>query len=582
MPTVIKIFLRAEGASPWITLSCLLLASITEGIGFATLLPLLAIATGGNSEDDSTLFNVIREVFDGLGLALEIGPLLVFVVVAITLKSALNMAAMYHVGRAVAEITTRLRRRFITLLVDARWDFIVTQSGGKLTNALMGQTLSTGRAYEAASRFMASFVQTVILFALALIVSFKVTLVGCAVGAVIMVLLHYFVRRSRKTGRKETTWQREIGVAWHNTLAALKPLKAMERQYEFFNRFEKLLLEWRKAAAKQVFFREARTNVQDVLFALILGLGAYLALVVWSVPIAELLVVGFILLRAVRGLGKLQQQYQTSVALEYPFIELSETLQEIEQAKEEWRGSDPCPALTHGIVVDNLSYSHGPDRVLTNASFVIPPRGVTVMTGPSGAGKTTTADLILGLYRPAQGRILVDKHSLDAIDLSEWRRSIGYVPQDPVMFNGSVLDNIQLFDSRISQDDIVWALKTARAWNFVNDMSNGLKSLIGDRGETLSGGQRQRLALARALVVRPKLLILDEVTSALDPENEQLIVEALDELSKSMAILAITHRPAILDIATRRYDVRDGMVVPMAPGSEDDHHHSKEPAIAVS
>ncbi|MEO1020117.1 MAG: ABC transporter ATP-binding protein [Pseudomonadota bacterium] len=563
MSSVLKIYWRSDGASPLITLLCLLAASLAEGIGFASLLPLLAIAGGDQGEDTSPVFIAVRDAFQSIGLSLEVGPILLIVVTAIVLKSALTLLAMFYVGRAVAEITTRLRRRFMALVIDVRWDYYVRQSGGKLTNALMGLSLNSGRAYEAAARFVASTVQTVILVTIALVVSFKVTLAGCAIGLLIAVFLHYFVSRSRRTGKKETVRQREIGVAWNNAMAAMKPLKAMHRHAEYFQRFDKLLLDWRRSAVRQVLLREGRTNVQEGLYAIVLGIGAYLALVVWTVPVVEIIVVGVILVRAVRSLGKLQQQYQTAVALEYPYIEIDEVLTEIAQARENRSGTAPSPAFEDGLRFENLSYAHGDVAILNRVDLDVPGRGVTVLTGPSGAGKTTTADLILGLYQPQQGRVVIDGTPLPEIDLAAWRRAIGYVPQDSVVFHATIFENIQLYDSNISKEDVVRALELARAWDFVQAMPDGLDTLLGDRGETISGGQRQRLALARALVVRPKLMILDEVTSALDPENEQLIVEALRDLAQEVAILAITHRPAILEVATRIYEVRDRTIIPV-------------------
>ncbi len=585
MSTVFRIFWRSDGASPLITLLCLLAASITEGIGFASLLPLLAIASGDQGDESSPFFLAVRDAFQSIGMPLEVGPILLIVITAIVLKSMLTLLSMFYVGRAVSEITTRLRRRFMTLIIDVRWDYYIRQSGGRLTNTLMGLSQNSGRAYEAAARFMASSVQTIILVIIALFVSFKITLVGIGIGAVIAVCLHYFVRSSRRLGRKETIRQREIGMSWNNAMAAMKPLKAMHRHHEYFRRFDKLLLEWRKAAVKQVLLREGRTSIQEALYAVVLGVGAYMALVVWSVPVVELIVVGVILIRAVRSLGKLQQQYQTAVALEYPYIEVNQVLHEIATSRENRSGQDPCPEFVEGLRFVGLTYAHGDLKILDGVDLEVPARGVTVLTGPSGAGKTTTADIILGLYEPLDGQMLIDGQPFTEIDLTAWRRAIGYVPQESVMFNATILENIQLYNSRISKEDVIRALKSARAWDFVSAMPQGLESRVGDRGETLSGGQRQRLALARALVVRPKLLILDEVTSALDPENEELLVEALRDLASEVAVLAITHRPAILEIATKVYEVRDRKIVPVELTDEAVRQQLrlKEPeALAVS
>jgi ATP-binding cassette, subfamily C, bacterial len=185
---------------------------------------------------------------------------------------------------------------------------------------------------------------------------------------------------------------------------------------------------------------------------------------------------------------------------------------------------------------------------------------VTVITGASGSGKTTLTDLLLGFYEPQGGRVLVDGRPLSDIDLQAWRGMIGYVPQELVLFHDSVLANVTLGDPRLGEAEARAALEAAGAWDFVAALPEGVHSVVGEKGAKLSGGQRQRVALARALAGRPKLLILDEVTSALDPRTERDICRNIDALGRDMTILAITHREAWTEIADRTYRVEDGMV----------------------
>jgi ATP-binding cassette subfamily C protein len=180
--------------------------------------------------------------------------------------------------------------------------------------------------------------------------------------------------------------------------------------------------------------------------------------------------------------------------------------------------------------------------------------------GPSGAGKTTIADIILGLYAPDRGRVLIDDVPLAEIDLSSWRRLIGYVPQDLVLFHDTIQANVALGDPQIGEAEVRRALQMAGAWEFIAALPDGLRTHVGQSGAKLSGGERQRIALARALVCRPKLLVLDEVTSALDPRTEQQICANVRSLAGEVTVLAITHRPALLDIADRCYRVEAGRV----------------------
>jgi ATP-binding cassette subfamily C protein len=178
--------------------------------------------------------------------------------------------------------------------------------------------------------------------------------------------------------------------------------------------------------------------------------------------------------------------------------------------------------------------------------------------GPSGVGKTTVVDLITGLLQPQEGEILIDDIPLAEIDLRHWRQMIGYVPQETLLLNDTVLVNVTLGEKKLKAEDAEAALRAAGAWVFVQDLPKGIFAVVGERGHKLSGGERQRIAIARALVHQPKLLILDEATTALDPENEAIVCETLRKLKGKLTILGISHQPAILAVAERAYHLEDG------------------------
>ncbi len=550
-----RIFFKAEGASPWVTVFCLLGCNLAEGIGLASLLPLLAVAT--DSESNSPLFIFVREAFAAIGLPLAVGPLILFVVGAVVVSSCLRLLAMRYVGFAEAEVSTRLRLKLTNLLIAARWNYYVSQSFGRINHALFNLTGTAGNAYSSAARFLALVIETVIVTAVAFMVSLEVTAVGLVIGLGVARVLHWFVRRSRKAGKKGSEQQLALAVLWNNTLGNLKPLKAMARHMALFRMFERQVLQLRNTVRRQVMHREARNSFQEILMALLLGIGSYLALVVWGVPVVELIVVGVVLSRAVKGIGKMQAQYQLVAVNEFPYIELQEFMREVASAHEPNPGRRSV-RLERGCALEDVTFSYGRGPVLDRVSVEVPFGQVTVLTGPSGAGKTTISDLLLGLHRPQAGRVLVDGVSLEEIDLQSWRRQIGYVPQELVLFYDTVFGNVQLGDPAVSTEDVEQALRTAGAWDFIGALPEGLSTVVGDAGARMSGGQRQRIALARAIVTRPRLLVLDEVTSALDPETERLMCANVRRLAKDAAILAITHRPAFLDIADTVYEVVDG------------------------
>src|SRR5262249_39122341 len=185
------------------------------------------------------------------------------------------------------------------------------------------------------------------------------------------------------------------------------------------------------------------------------------------------------------------------------------------------------------------------------------------ITGPSGSGKTTIADLIVGLIAPQDGMLLLDDVPLSRVDLARWRAMLGYVPQEALLIHDTVAANVTLGDPKVTAADVDRALRTAGARDFVATLPHGIDTIVGERGLRLSGGQRQRIALARALVRQPSLLILDEATTALDPQTEADICETLRGLRGSLSILAICHQGRLIEVADRVYRVDGGAVVPV-------------------
>jgi ATP-binding cassette subfamily C protein len=208
----------------------------------------------------------------------------------------------------------------------------------------------------------------------------------------------------------------------------------------------------------------------------------------------------------------------------------------------------------------DVSFGYGDKTVVNSASFTLPVGDVATLIGPSGAGKTTIADLLVGLHEPDAGRVLIDDLPLAEADLARWRAKIGYIPQENILFNDTVLENITLGDQSISEERAIDALRLAGAWGFVSALPRGLHEVIGVRGNLLSGGQKQRLSIARALIHNPEVLILDEATSALDRATAREICDAVRGLRGNRTILAITHQSIWMDAADRILRMDQGRV----------------------
>ncbi len=210
------------------------------------------------------------------------------------------------------------------------------------------------------------------------------------------------------------------------------------------------------------------------------------------------------------------------------------------------------------ITLQSVNFGYQDRPVLREVNLTIMPHSLTAITGTNGAGKTTIASLILGLYRPQSGLLLADGHSFDELDLTHLRASIGVVPQDPIIFFGTVAENIAYGRPHVSNKEIFRAAKIALAHDFIEQLPNGYATVVGERGILLSGGQRQRLAMARALLSRPALLILDEPTNHLDEKTVCQLIENLKSIAERPAILIISHQKNVLGDAQHAYVIDEG------------------------
>jgi ATP-binding cassette subfamily C protein len=559
MRDLLNIFFRAEGTRPAIVLVCLLVASLAEGVGLATLLPLINLAVDPGAAGDSPVGRALAQGLGALGFELALGPLLVVAVGAMILKAVLNLVAMRYVGYATAEVAASLRRQLVASLMNVRWSFFVHQPMGRIANAMSNDATRAAQAYLLVAELLTQATGTIVLGIVALFVSWKLALTAYLLGAGMTMALGFLVRVSRKAGWRQTERTKDLIVFLNDTLINIKPVKAMARQAAFANLLADRISKLRRALRQQVTSREALTALQETMLALVLGVGLYLTVAVWQVPISEVLVTGVLLSRLVSGIGKIQRAYQKAALYESAYLSARELIAEADAAPEPNPGR-ALARLERELRLSHVSFAHDDTPVLRDVSMSIPAGSLTVLAGPSGSGKTTIIDLILGLHRPERGEVLVDNLSLREVDLQHWRSRIGYVPQELLLFNDTVRANVSLGDPRLAEEDVRAALETAGAWEFVTRLPSGLDEMVGEKGAKLSGGQRQRIALARALVARPQLLVLDEVTSALDPVTAVMLASEIRGLASGTTVLVVSHRPEFMDIADRIYRVEGGKV----------------------
>ncbi len=233
-------------------------------------------------------------------------------------------------------------------------------------------------------------------------------------------------------------------------------------------------------------------------------------------------------------------------------------------------GKPEISALRGNFIFENISFTYpeSEQAAVRNFSLQVRDGESIALVGHSGAGKSTIINLVIGFIRPSAGRILVDGHDLNEIDLRTYRRFLSVVPQESLLFEGSIRENISYGLANVSDASVVAALKDANAWEFVRTLPDGIETPIGERGARLSGGQKQRLAIARALIRNPRVLILDEATSSLDSESEKLIQESLSRLMQGRTTFVVAHRLSTIQNADRIVVLEHGKIAEIGKHEE--------------
>jgi ATP-binding cassette subfamily C protein len=390
----------------------------------------------------------------------------------------------------------------------------------------------------------------------------RATLVALLAGMVLACVVQLLVRVSHRAGARQTKLGKSLLTRLIDGLRAVKPLKAMGRERLLGPLLEGEARRLNRAFELEMLSKAVMRSLQEPLIVVVLAAGVYGALTILALPLGTIIMLVLLSTRILDCLSKVQREVQELAANASAFASLQAMIHQAEAAREIAPGGTP-PALRRAVRLAAVRFAYDDEPVLHDVSLVVPVGQLTVLTGASGSGKTTIADLIIGLLQPREGAVLIDDVPLSTVDLARWRSMLGYVPQDALLMHDSIALNVTLGDPDLTAADVDAALRAAGAHEFVAALPQGTETVVGERGLRLSGGQRQRIALARALAHKPALLILDEATTALDRATEAGMCETFGRLRGRMTILAICHHGRLIEMADHVYRVDGGTIVPV-------------------
>ncbi len=567
------VFVRdLRGTFGWQLPSLLVLmvfVALGEGLSMALLLPLLAAigldGMGGTGPVQAAISSMLRLAGDHL----SVYGILSLVIVVLLIQGLLNLWQVWWVAALQRQYGAIWQRRLFAAFMHARWTFFSGHKQGQLLNAITNETGRLAGALYVLLQLLSTLVVALVYLVIAGALSLPATLALLAFGLILFLGVRGIRVKNHRIGIALGPLNAQLNVLLNEFLGGAKLVKATATEGKAIRQVGSVVESLREHHTWATFL----PGLVRALFEF-LSIAALCVVLVFGhrlleIPAAHMLVVLALFVRLLPRFNGLQQNLQLLATYVPAMTHLNDLQREAALQQE------PVPKVQGLVVPEGASLQIDIRRagyagvdVLKNLRIELPAKGFVGIVGESGAGKSTLVHCLLGLCEIADGDVRMGDRPMSAIALADWRRAIGYVPQETILFHLPVRENIAWARDDATIDEIHEAARRAHAEEFIGSLVHGYDTVIGDQGMRLSGGQRQRLGIARALITRPKVLLLDEATSALDSASEQAVLQTVQDLRQEICIVSVAHRLSSVRGADRILVMRDGTVVEVGTWEE--------------
>ncbi len=551
---------------PWVISVMIILGVLTalsEGLSISLFIPLVQSQMGTGSAGFTGRMTALFQAIPAERRLLWIGASLLLCVV---LKNVLSYSYFLLSQWVNASIGHRLRCGILHQLLSVGQSYLDTHDAGKLLNTLGSDTWRVCSAFAVLANMIINACIVLILTLLLVLISWRLTLITGGVLLLISQVIQRLTRQVKRFGGQATAANANLSQRMLETFHSLRLIRAFGRESYEQHRFDAASREVRKIFFKLDGISGLAHPLAEVLIApWLLGI---LVVMTMHTPGQMAVSLTFLIL-----LYRLQPRVRQIDGDRVALDGLSASVEEVrglldESDKPYLRSGTRVPAaIAQGIVFEDVSlhYDSGKSAALERVTCSINLGETTALVGPSGAGKSSLVGLICRFYDPSSGRLLIDGIPLPELDLAWWRNQLAVVSQEVCLFNASVAENIIYGKLDATREELLAAARKAHALEFIEALPEGFETVLGDRGIRLSGGQRQRLALARAFIRDPRILILDEATNSLDLISEQVVQDALEQFGRERTVLIIAHRISTIEHADKVIVLDAGRVVESGP-----------------
>lgn len=563
----IKIFQKYLGPRIYIVTLLSLVAALSEGIGFLIVLPLFEVLGTSEESEMTGVGELLYNFFTYIGW--DGSPIILIVAITITflLKGLLVFGSMGFNAYLIAKLLRELKEQLFDRYSVMDYRYYSSRDTGHFTNVMNNQINTMLIAFRSMMRLGSEFVMGAVYVGLAFTVAWKFGLMAIVFGILLLLLfraLNIFVRSlSRKTSHESGVLSKLLIQYLHAYKYLTSTSQSSHLRKKFFESVDRFVDYELKRRISETLTFSLREPILVVAVMIIIGaqIGYF------NEPIAPILVSIALFYRGLNSFHGMQLYGQLMLD-QIGSVEMVNEEFNKQDENIEFNGEDCLETFSTKVTFKDVSFSYGND--LENAigciNLEIPAFSSIAIIGSSGAGKSTIIDLLTLILRPSHGKIFIDGVDSMSIDTSSWRKQIGYVSQDMVVFDDTIANNICMWKGDIDSDldllnQIKIACKQANIDDFIESLPDKYNTKVGDRGIKLSGGQKQRLFIARELFRKPNILLLDEATSALDSESESFIQDSINNLKGSITLVIIAHRLSTIKDVDLVYVLEKGLII---------------------
>jgi ABC-type multidrug transport system fused ATPase/permease subunit len=548
-----------------LNLALCVLVSLIDGVGLAMFMPLLQ-AAGQNGQVSSGKESLgqlhhITDFISQLGFTLTINVVLVLLVILFSLKGLLKFLQFNYQLRLRYQFMRTVRFALVDNLQGLSYSSFLKLNAGRIHNTLVGEVQ---RLYQTMNYyFMAAQAATMLItyIFLAFLANFQFALL-VAIGAAVSNILYKKIYKATKKASVEVSQKgHDFNGFLVQAIQHYKYLKSTNYFRNFADRLKMLIKQTELLNKKMGFFSSVISSVKEPIIIIIVSLVIYLQVNLLGSSLPTILLSLLLFYRSLSFLMSIQNYWQEFIQNIGAMKTVSAMLDEM-SGMQEAQQHTPYKSLAKEICLKKLSFSYGSLKVLDNINITIRKNQTIALVGESGSGKTTLANIIAGLIQPDYGDVQIDNIPLNHYNIDSFRKKIGYISQEPVIFNDNIFNNITFWDERTPEnmEKFQKIIRLASLSNYMNELPEKEDTFLGDNGMLISGGQKQRISIARELYKNAELLIFDEATSSLDSETEKIIQDNIEKLHGSFTMVIIAHRLSTIKYADTIYLLDKGKI----------------------